>query len=105
MDMSDETKLKPRSFIYGDPQIATERDLKARWSGGAPGENFRCYLCGYRFQLGDYWRCQYTNDMSDAGGNPKVCKECDGSREDVRAKWEERCAEFYSDKFWALRGD
>lgn len=75
------------SFTDGKPRRATEHDLKARWSGGKPGDFFRCCLCGYKFQLGDYWRWQYTNDTSGAGGNPMVCEKCDGTKEEIVAKF------------------
>lgn len=69
------------SFTDQKPQIATEADLKAPWSGGAHGKHFRCKLCGYRFQVGDYWRW-----VSIKGHiNLMVCQKCDTP--DVKEKW------------------
>lgn len=86
-----------------EPHIATEKDVKANWLGGQDGLFFRCSLCGHKFQIGDYYRCVYTNDMQDAYGNPIVCKSCDEGNEKVRDKWKERHAEFMSEKFWWFR--
>jgi len=74
------------NFTDGKPRYATEDDLKACWSGGKPGECFRCDLCGHKFKLGDYWRWQYTNDTPGASGNPKVCEKCDGTKASIVAK-------------------
>lgn len=93
------------SWLRGAPQIATETDLKARWGGAEPGKNFRCHLCGYRFQLGDRWRCVYTNDMEDGvpGGNPLVCVECDTGTEGVRAEWKRMREVMDAPKWWTFR--
>lgn len=84
------------SFTDGKPRYATKRELGANWSGGKPGEFFRCSLCGYKFQLDDYWRWQYTNDVSGAGGNPMVCEKCDGTKEEIVAKYK-RVVAAYND--------
>lgn len=89
------------SFVDGKPQIATENDVHANWSGGKDGKHFRCYFCGYRFVVGDYWRFVYTNDMSKAGGNPLVCKNCDG--DDIREKWQKMCEEVRTKYWWFNR--
>lgn len=97
------------SFIDGKPLIATEDDCKARWNGSSPGECFRCGLCGYRFKVGDIWRCLYTNGETDTfvcnkkrfakySGNPLVCVKCDGV--DIMQRWKAKCDEMYSDRNW-----
>lgn len=94
------------SFTDGKPQIATEEDCQARWSGRKPGERFRCGLCGYKFKVGDQWRWLYTNSLGNGGiycGNPLVCASCDD--EHVIDKWKALCDEYYSDKFWHFRWD
>ena len=78
------------------PQIATERDLNARWGGDGPGNKFRCGLCNYKFQLNDYWRWVYTNDIPGAGGNPFICENCDNKYKKDRLKIAE---EFAKDEF------
>jgi hypothetical protein len=92
-----------RRFTDQQPFTVTEADLKAHWAGGKPGQFFRCYLCGYRFQLGDRCRWQYTNDIKGASGNPLVCAECDTSPEAVIAEWVRMHAIYASDKFWWFR--
>lgn len=90
-------------FTNGKPRIATEKDCGTRWNGGRPGEAFRCGLCGYKFQVGDYWRWQFTNDAPGTAGNIFVCKECDTGRDSIIEKYQALYAEFMSDKFWAFR--
>ena len=84
------------SFTDGKPRIATKEDCNAPWSGNR--KNFRCYLCGYKFKVGDYWRWQFTNNIQGASGNPLVCKNCDGP--DVIEKWKALHEEAKSEKFW-----
>ena len=73
------------SFTDGKPFVVTEESRRAPWSGGKNGECFRCYLCGYKFKLGDTARWQFTNNIPGAGGNPLVCTDCDGP--DVIERW------------------
>lgn len=75
------------SFTDGKPWTVTEEDVGRMWSGGKNGKYFRCGLCGHKFQPGDYARWQYTNDIPGAGGNPMVCEKCDGTKEEIVAKW------------------
>lgn len=91
------------NFTNGKPFVVTADDVTKPWSCGKGGERFRCYLCGHRFVAGDVARWQYTNDTSNAGGNPMVCVKCDGTREEVIARWITLREEFKSPKFWALR--
>lgn len=95
------------SFTDGVRRLATPDDVGRRWSGGRSGENFRCYLCGHRFQLGDGWRWQYTGAFSFEHNGRKrgvsnflVCDACDGP--DVIERWAALHREFSSPKFWAL---
>jgi hypothetical protein len=74
-------------FTDGKPFVATEADCRAHWGGGRNGVWFRCYLCGHKFKPGDVVRWQYTNDVQGAGGNPMVCQKCDGTKDEIVAKW------------------
>lgn len=71
------------SFTDQKARTATEEDLKAPWSGGINGRYFRCKLCGYHFQLGDYWRWVFMG--KEHYTNIIVCESCDTS--DVKEKW------------------
>ena len=80
------------SLLDGKPHIVTETNCKARWSGGANGIYLRCSLCGHKFVPGDVMRFVITNtraccDAGVPGGNPKVCAACDGTNEEIYAKW------------------
>ena len=93
------------SWFYGEPQIATEGNIKF-WNDKPRGRQFRCYLCGYSFQLGDYWRYVYDNGTmkgipaSGANqGNFMVCKNCDC--DNIREKWLEHCKDIPT-KYWWL---
>jgi hypothetical protein len=87
-------------FTDQKPQTATENDLKLRWSCGKPGERFRCYLCGHKFQVGDTWRFVYSNSTPGATGNFLVCDKCDGP--DVLDRWVKHC-EAARTQFWWMR--
>jgi hypothetical protein len=91
-----EVRKERNSFTDQQARIVTEHDLNARWGGDAPGKRFRCGLCNYKFQLGDYWRWVYTNDIPGAGGNPFICESCDNKYEKDRIKIAE---EFLKDEF------
>jgi hypothetical protein len=87
-------------FTDQKPQIATEEDLKRRWSARKPGEAFRCYLCGHRFQVGDTWRWVYANGTPGSRfGNFLVCPSCDGP--DVLERWVKHGQEA-KNKYWWL---
>ena len=91
------------SFTDQQPFTVTRVHLRSKWGGGQPGERFRCYLCGYRFRLGDVARWQYTNDTPGAGGNPLVCHECDGTKEEIVARWKQMYAESNGRMWWFCR--
>jgi hypothetical protein len=81
------------SFTDGKPWIATEQDCNTtRWSGGKPGQHFRCYMCGHKFEPGERVRWQYTSDTPNAGGNPLLCETCDTP--DVIERWKAKHAEW-----------
>jgi len=87
------------NFTDQKPRIATDEHVKARWCAGAPGEKFRCYLCGYKFKVGDQWRWVYNNGPDKpCNGNFLVCEKCDG--EDVLEKWHKIHEELK--KYWWL---
>jgi len=73
----------------------------------------RCYLCGYEFNVGDTFRAipvndDFTDDEGKEHGmiNFLVCAVCDtGKNEELTQQWKKRHEEFYSVKFWALRGE
>ena len=87
-------------FTDGNPRVATESDIVGKWSGGKPGECFRCYLCGYKFCVGDIWRFVYDNDGNGAGfGNFLVCSKCDC--DNVRENWKQHI-NIAVEKYWFL---
>jgi hypothetical protein len=81
------------SFTDQKRRVATEQETKARWSGAPPGENFRCYLCGHKFKVGDGWRFVFGQKSP----NFMVCDSCDGS--DVLDRWKEMCR-VAKEKYW-----
>jgi len=96
------------SFTDQKPQVATERDLKAKWGGHGPGEKFRCYLCGYKFKVGDVWRWVYGDNrqVKDLDGktwgvcNFMTCEDCDG--DDVLDRWVKANEELHCRFWWTL---
>lgn len=99
------------SFTDQKPRIATEEDLKFHWGGSSKGERFRCYMCGHKFEIDDYWRwvfgkgVTFQNDGKTWGVcNVIVCKNCDG--DDVLERWkkqnEEACTRYEEvcTRFW-----
>lgn len=88
-------------FTDQKPRVATAEDLRMPWGGGAPGERFRCYLCGHRFAVGDEWRWVFTNGTPGAAsGNPIVCAKCDGP--DVVERWTKHAREAETRFWWFL---
>lgn len=88
------------SFTDGKPWVVTDKDCRAKWGGADNGKRFRCYLCGHKFVPGDVARWQYTNDTPDAGGNPMVCKDCDGTKDEIVEKWKAMHAEANRRMWW-----
>jgi len=89
----DDAPVKSR-FTDQKKRVATDKDLNTKWSFGKPGENFRCYICGYRFVLGDIWRWVYACHVGRI--NFLVCEKCDC--DNVLDKWvchTDRCKEVY----------
>ena len=92
------------SFTDQQPRTATESDVSGRWNGLKNGEGFRCYLCGHRFKVGDYWRWVYSaNIASDHRAliNFITCARCDG--DDVNERWAAANAELDAlmcGRFW-----
>jgi len=80
-------------------RIVTQRTLKIHDNES----NFRCGFCGYKFQLGDYWRWQYTNDTQGASGNPYVCAKCDKGPTANKRAWAQRWKEYNSPRWWWFR--
>jgi hypothetical protein len=99
------TPQEKTRFTSQQPMIATEKDCKGRWFDGNNGEHFRCHLCGYKLQPGEHFRWIYTNNLPRYGGNPIVCKLCDGSNEDVIERWKSLCDQWQKDKnekYWSF---
>jgi len=74
----EERKLMGRQHIdslgWFKMHAATEEECSAKWGCAKPGERFRCYLCGYKFHVGSYWRMVMgTGSMV----NFMVCDLCD----------------------------
>jgi hypothetical protein len=90
--------------IFGpELNIATEKECKQAWHGGANGKYFRCGLCGHKFKVGDKWVGLFTNGMGKGyGGNPLMCEKC--SKNNPEETWKEMCDEF-NEKFWFFRRD
>ncbi|TRO55922.1 hypothetical protein E2P64_06490 [Candidatus Bathyarchaeota archaeon] len=91
------------SFTDQKPFVATEKDVKATWSGVPNGKNFRCAWCGYKFKEGDTVRWVYTNDPSyrglEIGGNPFICISCDGDKADIISRLA-KMAQEAKEKYW-----
>jgi len=97
------------SFFDKTPTVVTQ-EYYDRYNHYNPGR-FRCYLCGYEFEVDDSFRAIYVkedfiNDKGEVRGmiNFLVCAFCDtGDNEHLVQEWKKRHEEFYSVKFWALR--
>ena len=92
------------SFLDGKPRIATEQECNASWGGVKGGKLFRCGLCGYKFNIGDIWRCLVTNIPSLGGiysGNPLICTSCDDHGRGLE-NWKKHCEEWQNLKkrYW-----
>lgn len=74
---------------------ATEQEVNALWRGKKG--NFRCYLCGHHFKLGDLFRLVYAKGVVI---NFLVCEKCEGN--DVIERWYKRIQELeeVKEKFW-----
>jgi hypothetical protein len=83
------------SILDQKQRVATVEHCKLPWSGNP--KNFRCYLCGHNFKVGDLWRFVYC---PKGGSNFLVCSNCDG--DDVVARWVKQNEEAKT-KFWWLR--
>ena len=66
------------SFTDQKPRYATEEECNASWNHRKNGARFRCYLCGHRFVVGDYWRWVYMGDVGRGFTNFLTCEKCDG---------------------------
>ncbi len=67
----------------GKPFIVSQKYVDIKHWGGSHDGKIRCGLCGEKFDVGDVARWQYTNDTPNAGGNPFVCEDCDGTKEEI----------------------
>jgi hypothetical protein len=94
------------SFTDQKPRKTMEKDLSASWSGSC--KNFRCFLCGYRFKIGDTWRWVCGNSRTFADDNKTfgvcnfiTCVICDG--DDVLDRWIKANEEAHQRFWWLLR--
>ena len=87
------------SFTGQKPRKATQKECDAHWNGREG--NFRCYLCGYTFKLGDVWRWVYGSRAKVM--NCMVCEACDG--DDVLDRWVAANKELAQRFWWAIRHD
>lgn len=86
------------SFTDQKPRIATERQV-TRWGGKREaGKRFRCYLCGHKFRVGDYWRWVLGTKVSLS--NLLVCEKCDGP--DVLKRWKKANEDLETRFWWAF---
>ena len=86
------------SFTDQKPRKATEQQVTS-WGGRFEhGKRFRCYLCGHRFKVGEYWRCVTGTKVGLS--NFIVCELCDGP--DVLSEWQRRNKELEKRFWWAL---
>jgi hypothetical protein len=85
------------SFTDQQPRVATEKDCQTKWSGDPA--NFRCYMCGHKFEVGDIWRFVYAGDRGAI--NPLICKVCDGP--DVLDRWVAHYRHAESAYWWLMR--
>ena len=77
-------------------KIATVDDVEAgNRASTAGGTVFRCYICGYTFTVGDYWR----NVNGKQIGLPDflTCANCDGPQ--VSDTWQKHI-DAAGDRFW-----
>ena len=76
--------------FFNEWHIANERTCNAPWSGMKGGERFFCAFCRHKFVVGDKYMPVYTNDLSNAPGNPLTCESCFvgyGELEGLRNHW------------------
>lgn len=69
--------------VWGVQTVVTEQHMKLPWSGSP--KNFRCYLCGHRFQLGERFRMVF---VERGPSNVLACADCDGPDAEVQERWE-----------------
>lgn len=88
------------SFTDQKQRVATEAECNFNWRGRAKGEGFRCNLCGHRFQIGDKWR--WVHATHERMCNLMVCEVCDGTNEEVLAKWKKHHDDWKiaKERFW-----
>lgn len=102
------------SFTDQKLHQATEEECKAPWSGHRDGSHFRCYLCGHKFRVGDWWRWVCSGDRCWVDpnnykkwglSNLMVCKACDGTNDEVLDKWVIAHIELYTRFWWSINQD
>lgn len=84
------------SFTNQKSRIATEQDCIDEWSGGK--NRFRCYLCGFKFEVGSVWRWVYATKIEYF--NFLTCEKCDG--DDILERWVKHNKELDQKFWWAL---
>lgn len=86
------------SFTDQKPRVATEQHVGNWGDRREGGRRFRCYLCGYKFKVGDYWR--WVSGTNICRQNFLVCERCDG--ENVLEKWKKAQDELQTRFWWAF---
>jgi len=86
------------SFTDSKFRIATEEQVNAELGGFVRGARFRCYLCGHKFVVGDYWRWVHATHKGLT--NFLVCQSCDC--DDVLEKWIKANEELEKRFWWIL---
>lgn len=84
------------NWLRGEWTTVVAEDLTKSWLGGHKAAYFRCQFCGHKFEVGDEFRCIFTNfanwkETGIPGGNPLTCRVCnpDGTLEEMYEKWKE----------------
>jgi hypothetical protein len=88
--------------------LATEKQInETKWNGTKPG-NYKCYLCGYKFKIGEYVRHIYCNGFANSHGNIWVCFDCDLKNDfcsiAINDSYDLKCQE-HAVRFWEFEKD
>jgi len=85
------------SFTDQKPRVVTEKHYPGNYGGYKDGRNFRCYMCGHYFKIGDIFRrvCPGNKGVTSL----LVCEKCDGP--DIIDRWVKRVNELKT-KYWWL---
>jgi len=85
------------TFTDQKSRVATIEDLNGNWSGHP--DNFRCYVCGHKFQINDIWRWVCSKQIGIP--NFLVCQLCDG--DNVQQQFAQQVAKAKEQLWWLLK--